>query len=51
MRVDNSAEKGTSCMEKFGSMIDRMNKKLGSKFIRSLRIKAQFLERLQSVSV
>jgi hypothetical protein len=32
MRVDNSAGKGTSGMEKFGSVIDRINMKLGSKF-------------------
>ena len=29
MRVDNSAGKGTSGMNKFGSIIDRMNMKLG----------------------
>jgi hypothetical protein len=51
MRVDISAGKGTSGMDRFGSVIDRMNMKLGSKFLNSLRIKTQFLERLQSVSV
>ena len=38
MRVDNSAGKGTSGMDKFGSVIDRMNMKLGafgSKFLDS----------------
>jgi len=38
-------------MDKFGSVIDRMNMKLGSKLLNSLRSKTQFLERLQSVSV
>jgi hypothetical protein len=32
MRVDHSAGKGTSGMNKFGSVIDRMDMKLGSKF-------------------
>ena len=41
MRVDNSAGKGMSGMDKFGSVIDRMNMKLGSKFLTSLRIKIQ----------
>ena len=38
-------------MNKFGSIIDRMNMKLGSKFLNFLRIKTQFLERLQRVIV
>ena len=38
-------------MDKFGSMIDRMNMKLGSKFLNSLRIKTQLLRRLQCVIV
>jgi len=29
MRVDTSAGKGTSSMDKFGSVFDRMNMKLG----------------------
>jgi hypothetical protein len=33
MRVDNSAGKGTSGMDKFDSEIDRMNMKLESKFL------------------
>ena len=33
MRVYNSAGKGTSGMDKFGSVIDRMSMKLGSKFL------------------
>jgi hypothetical protein len=37
MRVDNSAGKGTSGMNKFGSIIERMNMKLGSKFLNSLK--------------
>ena len=51
MRVDNSAGKGTSGMDKFGSVIDRTNMKLGSKFLDSLIIKAQLLKRLQRVIV
>ena len=46
MRIDNSTGKGTSSMDKFGSVIDRMNMKLGSMFLNFLRIKTQFLERL-----
>jgi hypothetical protein len=51
MRVDNSAGKDTPGMDKFGSLIDRMNMKLGSKFINSLRIKTQLLKRLQGAIV
>jgi len=36
---------------KFGSVIDRLNMKLGSKFLNSLRIKTQLLKRLQRVIV
>jgi hypothetical protein len=38
-------------MDKFGSVIDRTNMKLGSKFLDSLIIKAQLLKRLQRVIV
>ena len=38
-------------MNKFGSVIDRMDMKLGSKFSNSLRIKTQILYRLQCVIV
>jgi len=51
MSIDNSAGKGTSGMDKFGSVIDRTNMKLGSKFLDSLIIKAQLLKRLQRVIV
>jgi hypothetical protein len=51
MRVHNSAGKGTSGMDRFGSVIDRMNMKLGSKFLNSFNIKTQLLERLQRVIV
>ena len=51
MSIDNSAGKGTSGMDKFGGVIDRMNMKLGSKFLNSLRIKTQLLKRLQRVIV
>jgi hypothetical protein len=51
MRTDDSAGKGTSGMDKFGSRIDRMNMKLGSRFLNSLSIKTQLLERLQRVIV
>ena len=51
MRVDNNAGKGTSVMDKFGSIIDRINMKLGSKFLNYLIIKTQLLNRLQRVIV
>jgi hypothetical protein len=51
MRIDNSTGKGTSSMDRFGSVIDRMNMKLGSKFLNSLRIKTRLLKRLQRVIV
>jgi hypothetical protein len=51
MRVNHCAGKVTSGMDKFGSVIDRMNMKLGSKFLNFLRIKTQVLKRLQCVNV
>ena len=39
MTVDNSTGEGTSGMDKFCSVVDRMDMKLGSKFLNSLRIK------------
>ena len=51
MRVDISARKGTSGVNMFGSAIDRMNMKLGSKFLNSMQIEAQLLERPQRVIV
>jgi hypothetical protein len=51
MRVDNSIGKGMSGMDKFSSKVHRVHMKLGGKLFYSLRIKAQFLERFQSVSV
>jgi hypothetical protein len=52
MRVDdNSAGKGTPGMDKFGSVVNRMNMKLGSKFLNSFSIKTQLLKRLQRVIV
>jgi hypothetical protein len=36
MRVEYNAENGMSGMDKFGSVIDRMNRKLGSKFLNSI---------------
>ena len=52
MRDDNtSAGKGTSGMDKFGSVVDRMNMTLGSKLLNSLRIKTQLPKRLQRVIV
>jgi len=38
-------------MDEFGSVFDRMNMKLGSKFLNSLRTKTQLLYRLQRVIV
>ena len=40
-----------SSMDKFGSVIDRINMKLGSKFLNNLIIKTQLLKRLQRVIV
>jgi hypothetical protein len=51
MRDHNVAGKIKCGMNKFGSVIDRMDMKLGSKFSNSLRIKAQLLKRLQRVIV
>jgi hypothetical protein len=51
MRVDNSTGKGTSGMDKLSSKVHRVHMELGGKLLISLRIKTQFLERLQSVSV
>ena len=44
MRVDNCAGKGTSGMDKFGSVIDRMNMKLGSKFLNFLKSRLSSLK-------
>ena len=51
MRVDNSTKKGTSGMDKFGSEVHRVHMELGGKLLNSLRIKIQFLERHQGMSV
>jgi len=51
VRVDNSTRKGTSGMDKVSSEVHRVHIELGGKLLNSLRIKIQFLERLQSVSV
>jgi len=51
MRVGNSTGKGTSGMDKFSSKVYRVHMELGGKLLNSLRIKTQFFERLQSVSV
>ena len=51
MRVYNSTGKGTSGMDKFSSKVHRVHMELNGKLLNSLRIKTQFLERLQSVSV
>jgi hypothetical protein len=51
MRVDNSTGEGTSGMDKFSSKVHRVHMELGGKLFYSLRIKTQFLSRLQSVSV
>ena len=47
----NSTGKGTSGMDKFSSKVHRVHMELGGKLLNSLRIKTQFFERLQSVSV
>jgi hypothetical protein len=51
MRIDNSTGKATSGMDKFSSEVHRVHMELGGKLLNSLRIKTQFLERLQSASV
>jgi hypothetical protein len=51
MTVNNSTGKGTSGMDEFSSNVYRVHMELGGKLLNSLRIKTQFLERLQSVSV
>ena len=51
MRVDNRTGKGTSGMDNFSSKVHRVHMELGGKLLYSLRVKAQFLERLQSVKI
>ena len=51
MRVNNSTGKGTSGMDKSSSKVHKVHMELGGKLLNSLRIKTQFLERLQSVIV
>ena len=51
MRVDSSAGKGTSGINKLGSIIERINIKLGSVFLISLKFQTQLLKRLQRVIV
>jgi hypothetical protein len=51
MRVDNSTGKGTSGMDKLSREVHTVHMELGGKLLYSLRIKTQFRERLQSVSV
>ena len=51
MKVDNITGKGTSGMDKFSSEVHRVHMEHGGKILNSLRVKTQFLERLQSVSV
>ena len=51
MRVDKSTGKGMTGMDKFSSKVHRVHMELGCKLLTPLRIKTQFFERLQSVSV
>jgi len=51
MRVGSSTGKGTFGMDKCSSKVHGVHMELGGKLLYSLRIKTQFLERLQSVSV
>jgi len=44
MRVDDCTGKCASGMDRFGSVVVRMNMKLGSKFLNSLRIKTSSLK-------
>jgi len=51
MTVGISTGKGTSGMDKISSKVNRVHMELGGKLLNSLRIKTQFLERLQSASL
>jgi len=51
MRVDDNIGKGTSGMDKCGSVFDRKNMKLRSILIKYLAIKILLLRRLQRVIV
>jgi aspartate carbamoyltransferase regulatory subunit len=51
MTIDKTTGKYTPGIDKFGSVIDRMNMKLGSKFLSSLRFNTQLLKRLQCLIV
>jgi len=51
MRVDNNTGKGTSGMNKVSDEVHRVHMELEGKLLKSLRIKIQFLERLQRVIV
>ena len=51
MRFDNSTGKGTSGMDKISSKVHKVHMKLGGEILNALKIKIQFLERLQSVTV
>ena len=51
MRIDNSTGKGTSGMDKFSNEVHRVHMELRGKLLNTLRIKTQFLERLQSFRV
>ena len=51
MRVDNSTGKGAAGTDKFSSEVHIVHMELGVKLLNSLKVKTQFLERLQSVSV
>ena len=51
MIIDSSAGKGTSGINKLGSVIDRINMKLESVFLISLKFQTLLLKRLQRVIV
>jgi hypothetical protein len=51
MRVDGSAGKCASGVDKLGSVVDRMDMKLKSMFLSSLKVKTQFLKWIQCVIV
>ena len=51
MRVDHSTGKGAAGTDKFSSEVHIVHMELGVKLLNSLKVKTQFLERLQSVSV
>jgi hypothetical protein len=51
MKIGNGTGEGTSELDKFSIVADRMHRELGGKLLDSLRIKARAFEWLHCVSV